>query len=141
MAWGLVQIPGDKDWSVYAKEAYYTGTGSRVRRFTYRADGLVALAADEKGGEVVTRPIQFTGSKLLLNYRAAPKGSVRVELQDAEGNPIKNFTAADSQSHNGDARDAIAAWNGGSHLASLADNPLRLRFVLNDAELFAFRFE
>jgi hypothetical protein len=141
MAWGLVQIPGDPDWSVYAKEAYYTGTGSRVRRFTYRADGLVAATADEKGGEVVTRPIRFTGSRLVLNYRAAAKGSVRVELQDADGQPISKFTAAENQGLTADSRDAVATWTSGSDLASLADKPLRLRFILNDAELFAFRFE
>jgi hypothetical protein len=141
MAWSLVQIPGDKDWSVYAKEAYYAGPGSRLRRFTYRPDGLVALTADEKGGEVATRPIRFTGSKLVLNYRAAPKGSIRVELQDADGQPISKFMAADSQRLTSDSRDALASWTSGSDLASLADKPLRLRFVLNDAELFAFHFE
>ena len=61
MAWGLVQLPGDKEWSVYAKEAYYTGSGSRVRRFTYRADGLVALTAGADGGEAITRPLSFSG--------------------------------------------------------------------------------
>jgi hypothetical protein len=141
MAWGLVQIPSDKDWSVYAKEAYYAGAGSRLRRFTYRPDGLAAVTADEKGGEVITRPVQFTGSKLMLNYRAAPKGSIRVELQDADGQPIGQFTAADSQRLTSDSRDVIATWASGTDLASLANKSVRLRFVLNNAELFAFRFE
>jgi hypothetical protein len=141
MAWGLVQVPGDNDWSVYAKEAYYTGTGSRVRRFTYRADGFAALSADAKGGEAITRPVQFTGSKLVLNCRAAPKGSIRVELQDTDGQPISKFALADSQPLTSDSRDAVGSWNSGADLASLSNNPLRLRFVLNDAELFAFRFE
>src|SRR5207302_9866925 len=110
MAWGLVQLPGDNEWSVYAKEAYYTGTGSRVRRFTYRPDGFVALTAGPDGGEAITRPVSFSGSKLLLNYRSAAKGSLRVELQDAEGQPVGNFTAADSQRLIGDATDAVATW-------------------------------
>ena len=141
MAWGLVQLPGDKEWSVYAKEAYYTGSGSRVRRFTYRTDGLVALTAGADGGEAVTRPLRFGGSKLVLNYKAAPKGSVQVELEDAAGQPLGGFAAADCQRLRGDATNAIAAWAKGTDLASLADQPVRLRFVLNDAELFSFRFE
>jgi hypothetical protein len=141
MAWGLVQVPGDKEWSVYAKEAYYAGPGSRLRRFTYRPDALVALTANEKGGEVLTRPVQFTGSKLVLNYRAAPKGSIRVELQDADGQAINKFTIADSQRLTSDSRDAAVSWTAGSDVASLGDKPVRLRFILNDAEVFAFRFE
>ena len=140
MAWGLVQLNGDKDWSVYAKEAYYTGTGSRLRRFTYRADGLVALSASGSG-EALTRPLEFTGTKLTLNYKAAPKGSLRVELQDATGKPLPNFTAADCQPLTSDEPTATIRWKNNSDLASLADQPLRLRFILNDADLFSFRFE
>jgi len=141
MAWGLVQLPGEKEWSVLAKEAYYTGSGSRLRRFRYRPDGLVALAAGDGGGEAITRPLSFSGSKLVLNYRTASKGSLRVELQDADGQPIGGFTATDSQRLSGDATDVVESWSKGSDLASLAGQPLRLRFVLNEAELFAFRFE
>jgi hypothetical protein len=142
MAWGLVQLPSDKDiWSVYAKEAYYTGSGSRLRRFVYREDGLVALTADAKGGEAITRPIEFSGSKLVLNYKAAAKGSLRIELQDADGKPLAGFAAADCQPLSGDALSTAATWNGGFALASLAGQPVRLRFVLSDAELFSFRFE
>jgi hypothetical protein len=141
MAWGLVQLPGDKEWSVYAKEAYYTGTGSRLRRFSYRPDGLVALAADDGGGEAITRPFSFSGSKLVLNYRTAPKGSLRVELQDADGQPITRFTATDSQRLVDDATSGVARWHRDADLGSLQGSPVRLRFVLNEAELFAFRFE
>src|SRR6185295_10547103 len=96
MAWGLVNLKHERaGFSVYAKEAYYTGPGSRLRRFTYRPDGLVALTADDKGGEIVTRPLSFGGAKLLLNYRAGEKGSLRVELTDAEERPIAGFRAAD----------------------------------------------
>ncbi len=141
MAWGLVQLPGDKEWSVFAKEAYYTGAGSRLRRFTYRTDGLVALSAGEGGGEAITRPLNFSGSKLVLNYRAAPKGSIRVELQDADGRPISRFSTTDSLRLNGDELNGVAKWSTGADLASLAGQPLCLRFMINDAELFAFRFE
>ena len=132
--------PADQEWSVYAKEAYYTGHGSRLRRFTYRPDGSSALQAGDGGGEAITRPLSFSGSKLVLNYRAAPKGSLRVELQDAGGQPIEGFTAAESHRLSGDALDAVATWSKDADLESLAGQPLRLRFVLNDAELFAFRF-
>ena len=141
MAWGLVQLPGEsKEWSVYAKEAYYKGEGSRLRRFTYRPDGFVALNADASGGEAVTRPIQFKGSKLLLNYRAQKGGSVRVELQDAAGNALHGFAAMDCKPLSGDEVAATVSWKAGD-LAASAGKDVRLHFILKDADLFSFRFE
>jgi hypothetical protein len=142
MAWGLVQLPGDKDqWSVYANEAYYTGAGTRLRRFTYRQDRLVALTAGNSGGEVITRPIQFTGTKLIVNHKAADKGSLRIELQDATGQLLAGYTAADSRPLHGDSLQTTASWTNGSDLASLSNQPVRLRFILTDVDLFSFRFE
>jgi hypothetical protein len=141
MAWGLVQLPGDRDWSVYAKEAYYTGPASRLRRFTYRQDGVVALTADETGGAAITRPLEFSGSKLVLNYKVADKGFVRIELQDTAGNPLTGFTTADCTRLSGDATDGIVHWSKPSDLASLAARPLRMKLELNNAQVFAFRFE
>jgi hypothetical protein len=141
MAWGLVQLPGEKEWSVYAKEAYYTGKGSRLRRFTYRPDGFVALTAGSAGGDSITRPITFEGSRLIVNYRARDKGTLRVELQDESGTPLPGFTAADSQEYRGDDVAAPVEWVTANELKSLAGKPLRLRFILEDAELYSFRFQ
>jgi hypothetical protein len=144
MAWGLVQLPGQTDeWSVYAKEAYYTGTGSRIRRFVYRKDGLVSLSAladSAAEGEAVTRPIKFTGKSLVLNYRTGRSGSVRVELQDEKGQPISPFTS-DACLLRGDDQKAKVSWSENSDLTQLAGKPMRVRFILQNAELFSMRFE
>jgi hypothetical protein len=141
MAWGLHQLPGKaNEWSVYAKEAYYTGKGSRLRRFTYRPDGLAALAASVNGGEAITRPIEVGGRRLIVNFRTAGKGTVRVEVQDADGKPCQGFALSDCKLLAGDDLAAEVAWSGGSDLGSLVGQSARLRFVLQDAELFSFRF-
>jgi hypothetical protein len=141
MAWGLVQLPGDKEWSVFAKEAYYKGPGSRLRRFNYRPDGLVALAAGADGGEALTRPLEFSGSRLVLNYRTAKGGSLRVELQDAAGQPLPGFTAGACQPLIGDSLQGKVTWQGADNLSSLAGKPVRLKLALKDAEVFSLRFE
>jgi hypothetical protein len=142
LAWGLFRLPGKSDeWSVYAKEAYYTGKGSRLRRFTYRPDGLVALTAGADGGEAITRPIVLAGRKLVLNVRTAEEGAVRVEVHDAAGQPLKGFALADSQVLTGDKLAAEVAWTSGADLGSLVRQPARLRFVLQDAELYSFQFQ
>lgn len=142
MAWGLVQLPGhERELSVFAKEAYYTGPGSRIRRFSYRLDGFVALRADKEAGEAVTRPVRFAGKTLVLNYRTRPGGSVRVEVRSEDGRPIQGFAAADARALQGDETAAPAAWSGGTDVATLAGRSIRLRFLIQDADLFSFRFE
>jgi hypothetical protein len=141
MGWGLVQLPGrDRELSVYATEAYYTGPGSRVRRFVYRPDGFVALHADPDGGEAITKPVCFQGRSLVLNFRTTTSGSVQVEIQDGTGNPLDGFRASDSQELSGDEIAHHLTWKTGD-LSTLAGRAVRLRFILKGADLFSFRFE
>src|SRR5262249_19750861 len=94
MAWGLLRLPGrDRELSAYAAEAFYTGPGTRVRRFVYRLDGFMALHAGPEGGEAVTRPIRFTGTRLIINARTADMGGLRAELQDEDGEPLRGYAA------------------------------------------------
>lgn len=75
LAWGLVRLPArDNELSIYAKEAYYTGPGSRLRRFTYRVDGFVSVHAPAEGGELLTKPLRYQGDKLVLNFVTGPQG-------------------------------------------------------------------
>lgn len=139
MAWGLVQLPGKKkEYSVYATEAYYTGADSRIRRFTYRVDGFVSARATD--GELLTKPFRFQGDKLAINFTTAAEGSVKIELQDAEGKPIPGFTAADCRVIQGDAIAHTVIWKKSSDLSKLSGKPVRLRFQLNNADVFSFRF-
>ncbi len=142
LAWGVVTLPGqERELSVYAAEAYYTGTGTRLRRFVYRRDGFVALHADGDGGEAVTRPIRFSGNRLILNYRAGKAGQVRVEIQDAGGTPLEGFGESDAKALKGDEVEGVVTWEEGRDLGGLAGRSVRLRFVMENADIFAFRFE
>ena len=137
LAWGVLRLPGrDRELSVYATERYYAGAGSRVRRFVYRLDGFAALHAGAGGGEAVTRPLLFRGSKMVLNYRTGRKGGVRVEMQDADGKPLENYAA---ELRGDDVAGAVPCAKG--DLSPLAGKAVRIRFALTDAELFSFRFE
>lgn len=141
MTWGLVQLPGnDREYSVYATEAYYTGPDSRVRRFTYRVDGFVSLRGARPGDALVTKPLVFAGDQLLLNFATHNGGSVRVELQDADGKAIDGFTNADCKPLVGDSIKQAVVWNAGK-LSDLAGKPVRVRFEVNNADVYSFKFE
>lgn len=134
---GLLQLPGqDRELSVYATEAYYTGPGGRVRRFVYRMDGFVSARAEARG-TLVTKPLTFAGAELALNI--VSRGVTRAELQDAAGRPIAGFALGDCTPIQGDFVDHVVAWKGGS-LAPLAGQPVRLRVELQDADLYALQF-
>lgn len=138
-AWGIIESPGDPaTFTLYVSEHYRWPT-SRLRRLTVRKHGFASLRAARGGGEFVTKPINFTGERLVLNYATSAVGSIRVELQDEAGTPLAGFTAADCEEIFGDGIERDVAWKGGG-LAAHAAKPVRLRFVMSDADVYAIRF-
>jgi hypothetical protein len=141
MAWGVLQSPGNPgELSVYASEAYYEGPDSRLRRFTYRTDGFVSIRAADEGGEILTKPILFEGGHLHLNFATKNKGSISVEVQDTDGNALDGFRLEDCVPLEGDSIEKCVAWKSGDGLEKHVGTPVRLRIVLESADLFALRF-
>lgn len=142
MTWGLLQLPGnDREYSVYATEAYYTGPDSRVRRFTYRVDGFVSVHAESKPGAVITKPIQFTGDHLIVNSATSSKGgSIKVELQNSAGESISGFTATDCDPITADQIDQTVTWNGKADLSEIEGQTVRIRFEVTAADLYSYKF-
>lgn len=67
-------------------------------------------------------------------------GGIRVELQNAAGEPIPGFTLDDSVETIGNEIERRVRWKQGADVGALAGQPVRLRFVMQDADLFALRF-
>jgi len=126
--------------SLYVTESYWAGRSTRVRRYTTRIDGFVSLHAPLSGGACLTKPLIFSGRNLVLNFATSAAGSLRVEIQDHEGNPVPGFSLDDSDEFFGDAIDRPASWTGGNDLSALSGRPIRLRFVLKDADLYSIQF-
>ena len=89
---------------------------------------------------MVTKPLTFSGERLEINYSTSAAGSVRVEIQDAEGKPLPGFTANDCAELIGDEITRTVSWKHGSDVRKLAGQAVRLRFELKDADLYSFRF-
>jgi len=103
-----------------------------------RRDGFVSLDADEKGGELVTKPLVLAGGRLLLNADCAAQGQVRVEIQEPDGSPIEGRTLNDSVPVRGDGVEREARWETGPGLAGLTGRPVRLKIQLRSAQLYGF---
>ncbi len=140
-------VHGGPELSLYSTEGYayspldkMENDAGRLRRFTIRVDGFVSVRAGSKGGEMVTKPLVFSGDRLQLNLSTSAAGSIRVEIQDASGTPIPGFALGDCPEIFEDRLDHVVNWKQGHDLSRLSGKSVRLRFVLNDADLYSMRF-
>ena len=145
-SWGLVETRNHfggapDEISLYAQEGHWRGESLNLRRFTLRVDGFVSASAPMKGGEIITRPLLFKGNRLTLNFSTSAAGSIRVEIQDADGTPLEGYRLEDSPDTFGDELEREFRWKGGPDVGRLAGRPVRLRFMIKDADLYSLRFK
>jgi hypothetical protein len=129
-AWHIVQT-SDSEMSLYT---------TPFRRFTLRLDGFASIHADADAGRMTTKVFTMAGDRLVINASTSAAGSIRVELTDPQGTPIEGFAFKDCQTFVGDAIDATVTWSSRPGLRSLAGRPIRARFELIDADLYALQF-
>jgi hypothetical protein len=110
------------------------------RRFTLRTDGFASVHGGADSGELLTKTFTFDGVELALNFSTSAGGSVKVEVQYPDGKPIRGFALADQLPLVGDSTDRAVVWKNNPSLGSLAGQSVRLRFVLQEADVFALQF-
>jgi hypothetical protein len=137
-ALGIVQT-GPAQMSLYTNQDYAQPT-AHLHRYSLRLDGFASVRAPYEGGELLTKLLTFAGDRLLVNFSTSAVGGIRVEVQDSAGKPVPRFTLADSVETIGNEIERAVRWKSGSDVGGLAGRPVRLRFVMKDADLFAIRF-
>ncbi len=65
---------------------------------------------------------------------------LQVELQDAQGKPLPGFSLDHCEEMFGDSLDRTVQWTPKANLSPLIGQPVRVRFVLRDANLYSFQF-
>jgi hypothetical protein len=143
-AWHLLETRSDVDGeaaelSLYAVDGHWVGNSASLFRYTLRLDGFVSVNAPMTGGEVITKPIVFNGNELSINFSTSAAGSVQVELQDLDGNAIPAYSREDCSAIFGDSVDRVVTWTQGSNLQRIRNMPVRICFILRDADLFSFK--
>ena len=133
-------VPANAREMFIYRVSHYAQPTCHMARYSLRTDGFVSVSAPFRGGELVTKPFVFSGSKLELNFETSAAGGVRVEIQDESGKPFPGYALADCPEFIGDEIDHVVAWSAGTGVASLAGKTVRLRFVLKDADLYSLRF-
>jgi hypothetical protein len=144
---GLIRR-GDEIWQ------YLNGIDNKVIRFSQRLDGFVSIDAGESVGVLITRPFVFEGSKLVIN--ANVNGSMKVALLNLVGKELQGFNMGLAEEPKGDVRGYglghcdpikgdlvrhVVKWKGCSDVSTLEGEAVRLRIEMQDAKLYAFKFE
>lgn len=111
-----------------------------ITRFTQRLDGFVSLSADSSMGSFTTPPVIFEGNRLEVNVDCGAMGEIWIEVLTPEGKPYEGFAKSDSVSIDGNDVAAEVWWRNGPDLSRLSGSPVRLRFHMRSARIYAFQF-
>lgn len=68
------------------------------------------------------------------------EGSAKVELLEESGKPIPGFSFHEGDELTGNAVRKTVKWSGNSDLKKFAGRPVRMRFRMRSAKLYAFQF-
>ncbi len=146
---GICAVVGDQLWFYYIgfsgndglKSNVYEQNGMHYGGSTgmavMRRDGFVSHHANAEGGELITRPIVFTGKHLFVNTDC-PNGILAAEITDMDGNVIPGFAISECNSVTTDSTITRISWKKHKDLSSLAGKPVKLRFSLKNGDLYSF---
>ena len=135
---GVVRT-GPDELSIYVERDNAQAT-EHIRRYTIRLDGFASVHAPYQGGEVITRPLRFDGNRLQINMSTSASGWIRCEVQDESGTPLPGLALGSSSEMAGDEIERTVTWKTGSDLSRISGKPVRLRFVMKDADVYSFQF-
>ena len=102
-----------------------------------RVDGFVSVDAGADLGTLTTRPLVFLGDTLIVNANAKG-GSLVVAALDPKGNVIEGFAAGDCTPITTDSVRHVVTWKGNPDCHLLQARPIKLRFHIKQASLYAF---
>lgn len=100
---------------------------------TLRRDGFASMKGS---GELQTPLLKFDGSYFFINANVT--GELKVELLDADNQVIKGFSRTDCKPFKGNSVKEKIEWTGNASLASLKDKQLKVKFYMDNGEIFAF---
>lgn len=121
----------DIAWDSYP---YYNESTISVAKI--KRDRYASLTTCGQGSATVAHGVP-DGARLLVNARAS-LGAVRAQILDAGGAPLDGFTLAECVPFTGDSLRGEVRWTARSLAELPPDRDIRIQFVLDDADLFAY---
>jgi len=134
-------VVGDKLYFYFSAQAAPQGerwdTDATTGLAMLRRDGFASMDACAKTETLTTRPVTFKGKYLFVNVDC-PKGELKVEVLNKDGEVIEPFALEDCEPVSSDKTLVQVNWQENKDLAALAGKPVRFRFHLTNGSLYAF---
>ena len=134
----LVKTPspvgGDDELSIFTFDRHWLGLASHLNRYRLRQDGFVSRHASYAGQTVVTKPLVFTGSEMVVNFSTSARGRMFVTIRDEAGRSIRSVELF------GDKVDRPVDFADGGKVSDFAGRPVTVTFEMSDADIYSFRF-
>jgi hypothetical protein len=130
----------ETEMSFYVNQDYAQPT-AHLHRYSLRTDGFASLHAGYNEGEIVTKTLVFTGSRLIINFATSAGGYIIVEMLDNQGNVITGLSSDDCIQVIGNEISRHIEWKSGIDLSKLQGSPVKIRFKMKDADLYSLHFE
>lgn len=142
-AYGMIETPRPyphttNEISMYLIEGHQRVKPNRMYRYVIRLDGFASYRADYEQKVVCTKPLMFEGEKLTLNFKTSARGYIFVRVLDYYGKPFEGFQSYELF---GDAYDRPVLFDSGAELSKLKGKPIRLEFLMSDADIYSMKFE
>ncbi len=167
--WGIVESSETEWSMYISEYYRRNEVPAQLRRLSIRPFGFVSLHAGYEAGTMTTVPFFANGEDLKLNFSTSAAGSIRVSVLDEAGNEIEGYRADDMEELYGDSLSRVVRWKDGKRIGGIPGSrsssepdgggssgpgnvtgvrdpnvvrnarPIRLRFELSDADLFAMQ--
>lgn len=137
---GFTAVMRDRDRFRFYYSNDSDGATKDATSYAESLDGFASLRALPTGGEVTTHALRFDGTRLSLNFQTSATGSLRVAVLKPDGTAYPEFEAASCMEMYGNDLDRTVTWKGKSDLRELVGKTVRLRFFLQNADLYALQF-
>ncbi len=162
---------GDEIWQyVFVDNDYHTARDNdrtrrrAVYRLIQRLDGFVSIDSPyDRYATIVSKPVTFTGNRLVLNINTDAQGYAYVAFLDEDGKPIEGYTMEESVMINGNHTNIEVEWiKSGLHyladadsnphdfasrvevssdVSELAGRPVRVKIQMRGSKLYALQFK
>ena len=135
-AYGMTDAD-EHHYRLYMLERHGLPGGKPLASYRIRKDGFACIAAGHEPKTAVTKPLLFTGQELHLNFSTSAYGSIVAEVLEEDGTPIPGAVSFEIY---GDTTDRRVTLADGETFQRFAGRPVRLRFRMCEAELYAIWF-
>ncbi len=128
---------GGTELSLFVKEGTKQQGSINLYRYTMRLDGFASYHAGYEVKTLTTKPFIYDGSELSINFSTSAIGFVYVDILDETGKPIEGYHSCELF---GNTTDRTVYFGEDKDVSKLAGRPVKLRFTMRDADMYAFIF-